>query len=99
MNLRIDGKTKKARLVRLFAPITLKGPLTKPAVGIETSKVVAQGGLGLALGSVLTPLAAILPFVDPGLAKDANCSGLMAQGKAEGAPVKGQAAAPLTAHR
>jgi hypothetical protein len=42
----------------------------------------------LALASVLTPLAVILPFVDPGLAKDANCVALIADGAAEGAPVK-----------
>jgi hypothetical protein len=32
-------------------------------------------------------LAAILPFVDPGLAKDANCAGLVSEAKAKGAPV------------
>jgi hypothetical protein len=36
-------------------------------------------------------LAAILPFVDPGLAKDANCTALLSGAKAEGAPVKSKA--------
>jgi uncharacterized protein involved in outer membrane biogenesis len=82
MDLRITGDSKKPRLVRLFAPITLKGQLTKPSVGVETSKLVAQGGLGLALGSLLSPLATILPFVDAGLAKDADCMSLMQEAKA-----------------
>jgi hypothetical protein len=57
--------------------------------------------VAVALAGVLGPLAAILPFVDAGLAKDANCAGLMAEGRAQGAPVKAQAAspAPLTPHR
>ena len=58
--------------------------------------------IGLALAA-LSPVAILLPFIDPGLAKDANCAGLVAQGKAQGAPVRAQAApraaAPLTAHR
>jgi hypothetical protein len=51
------------------------------------------------LGALLTPLAALLPFVDPGLAKDANCASLLAAGKAQGAPVTTTqpASRPLTA--
>ena len=65
-----------------------------PRVGVEKGQVVAQGAGALALGVVLSPLAAILPFVDAGLAKDANCQALMAEGQAAGAPVK---SAPKTA--
>jgi hypothetical protein len=46
-----------------------------------------QGAIGLGLGAI-NPLAAILAFVDPGLTKDANCSGLISTAKAQGAPVK-----------
>lgn len=85
MNLRFEGDSKKPRLLRLFLPITVKGPLTKPAVGIETGPLVGQGGLALALGA-LNPFAAILPFVDPGLANDANCNALVREGRRRGAP-------------
>ncbi len=94
MDLRIEGETKKTRLVRLWAPITLKGPLTKPAIGVETGKVVAQGGLGLALGSLLSPIAAILPFVDPGLGKNADCVSLMNEARSNPAPVRTAATTP-----
>ena len=40
----------------------------------------------MALGSVLSPLAAILPFVEPGLANDANCNALVREGRKRGAP-------------
>lgn len=77
MNLRIDGDTKKPRLIRLWSPITISGPLTAPRVGIDQAAVAGQVGLGVALGALINPLVALLPFVDPGLAKDANCGALI----------------------
>jgi uncharacterized protein involved in outer membrane biogenesis len=88
MDLRIDGDSKKPRLVRLFIPITIKGPFLAPKVGLETSGAVAQGGLAAALGTLVTPLAAILPFVTGGEAKDADCASLVAEARSDGAPVK-----------
>jgi uncharacterized protein involved in outer membrane biogenesis len=88
LDLRLQGKPKKLRAVSLNAPITIKGPLRAPQVGVEAGGAIAQGVAGLGIGALLSPLAAILPFVDPGLAKDANCAALIAEGAAEGAPVK-----------
>jgi AsmA family protein len=88
LDLRLDGDTKQPRLLKLWTPILLKGPLTAPKPGVEVSSVVAQGGIAVALGALLSPIAAILPFVDPGLAKDADCGGLIASARAKGAPVR-----------
>jgi len=41
-----------------------------------------------ALAALVTPLAAVVAFVDPGLAEDADCASLLAEAKASGAPVK-----------
>ena len=87
MNLRLQGKPKSFQLVRAHAPITVKGPLASPGIGIDAGPLVAQGALGAALG-ILNPLASLLAFVDPGLAKDAHCGPLLAEAKAKGAPVK-----------
>jgi uncharacterized protein involved in outer membrane biogenesis len=81
MNLRIDGETKEARLVRLWSPIVVQGSLTAPRVGIDTGSVAAQAGLAGILGAVVNPLAALLPFVDPGLAEDANCGALISSAR------------------
>ena len=81
MNLRIDGETKEARLIRLWSPITVQGPLTGPKVGVDAGSVAAQGGLAAALGALVSPLAALLPFVDPGLAEDANCGALISSAR------------------
>lgn len=88
MDLRIDGDSKKPRLVRLFIPITIKGPFMAPKVGLDASGAVAQGGLAAALGTFVTPLAALLPFVTGGEAKDADCASLVAEARSDGAPVK-----------
>jgi AsmA family protein len=90
---RLKGHPKKFQLVRLLAPITISGPMLSPKVGVEKGQAIAQGGVAVALAAVLSPIAALLPFVDAGLAKDANCTGLVAQQRAQGAPVKAPAAA------
>ena len=87
LNLRIEGDSKRPRLVRLFVPINVNGTLAKPGFGVDASRVVAQGGLGAALGTLLSPIAALLPFVDPGLADDADCAALVGESKGKGAPV------------
>ncbi|MDI1325333.1 MAG: AsmA family protein [Brevundimonas sp.] len=81
MNLRIDGETKSPRLIRLWSPINITGPLTAPRIGIDKAAVVGQVGLGTVLGALINPLVALLPFVDPGLAKDANCGALISSAR------------------
>jgi uncharacterized protein involved in outer membrane biogenesis len=90
LDLSLQGKPKHFQLVRLRAPITVKGAWEHPAIGVNAGAAVAQGGIALALGAV-NPFAAILAFIDPGLAKDANCGPLLADAKAKGAPVKASA--------
>lgn len=77
LDLRIQGEPKEARILRVAAPITLQGRLRSPEVGIEAGPIAGQGGLAAALGSLVSPIAAILPFVDFGLADDANCRQLL----------------------
>ncbi|WP_255373689.1 AsmA family protein [Phenylobacterium sp. CCH9-H3] len=98
MDLRLRGQDKKFRLVRVLLPVTAKGPLMAPKLGVEPGAALAQGGAAATLGSLLSPLAAILPFIDPGLAKDANCAALLGEAQADGAPVK-SAPKSLTAKR
>lgn len=86
MSVRIDGEAKEPRLIRLMAPVTVSGPLRKPSLGVEAGGAIAQAGLAAALGAVAAPLAALLPFVDPGLAEDAACGALIAEARRQGAP-------------
>ena len=88
MDFRIEGDSKKPRLVRLFVPITIKGPFLSPKVGLDPGKAVGQGGIAAALGSLVNPLAALLPFFTTGEAKDADCASLVSDARQSGAPVK-----------
>jgi uncharacterized protein involved in outer membrane biogenesis len=81
MNLRIDGETKEARLIRLWAPILVEGPLTSPSVDVDRGAVAAQVGLGGILAALVNPFAALVAFVDPGLAEDANCGALISSAR------------------
>jgi uncharacterized protein involved in outer membrane biogenesis len=92
LDIRLEGHPKKPELIRLMAPITLTGKLRSPQVGIEAGKAIAQAGIAGVLATFLSPLAAVLPFLSPGLAKDANCGQLIAQARADGVPVADSAA-------
>jgi len=87
LNLELNGKPKHFRLIRLAAPITLKGRLDAPKLGIDLGKALPQVGAAAVLGAVATPFAAVLPFIGLPTAKDANCSALLAEAAANGAPV------------
>jgi hypothetical protein len=99
VDLRLEGKPKKFRLVRIAAPITLQGRLEAPKVGVDVGKAAGQFALSGALGAFVSPLALILPFVSPGLAKDADCSSLLAEAAQQGAPVTRAVAAKAAAAR
>jgi uncharacterized protein involved in outer membrane biogenesis len=93
LKLRLDGKPKKFRLLRIGAPILVTGNLESPKVGVDVARAAPQLALAGALGFLVGPLAAVLPFVNPGLAHDADCSALLAEASSQGAPK-----APLHAH-
>ena len=97
--LQLKGAPKHFQFLRIRAPITVTGSLAHPAVGVNPGPAIAQAGIAVALG-VLVPPAAILAFIDPGLAKDANCGPLLADAKAKGNPVKASAVrnAPAPRH-
>jgi uncharacterized protein involved in outer membrane biogenesis len=76
LNLRLKGRPKKFSLLHLNAPITLTGSLAAPKIGVDLTKAIPQAAGAVALGVVAAPLAAILPFIGPGLAKNADCQAL-----------------------
>ncbi len=78
LNLRLSGQSKKPRLLRLWAPITVKGTLAHPKLGVEGSAVAAQAGIVGALAVLVHPLAALFAVATPGGAHGANCGALLA---------------------
>ena len=93
LNMALNGKPKHFRLIRIAAPITLTGRLDNPKLGVDLAKAAPQLGAAAVLGAAVSPIAAILPFISLGGTKDADCSALLAEAAADGAPVKAVAAA------
>ena len=97
LNLTLEGRPKSFRLIRLMAPITLTGQLRSPHVGVKAGKAPAQVATAVALAAIASPLAGVLPFIDPGLAKNADCASLLTEAQQKGAPVKPSSAPTITA--
>src|SRR6185312_2741766 len=76
LDLTLHGASKKVRFGRVHSPVYVRGSLTHPSFDLDKGRLAAQAGGAVALGIALTPLAAVFALVDPGLAKDADCSGL-----------------------
>jgi uncharacterized protein involved in outer membrane biogenesis len=85
LDFEIKGEPKHPSL-RIHAPVTIKGQLGQPVIGIAPGPLLAQAGVAGAL-SVLTPIASIIAFIDPGLAEDADCKAILQSAKQSGAPV------------
>jgi uncharacterized protein involved in outer membrane biogenesis len=77
LDLSIKGEPKELRLARLRTPVEINGHLRDPSIGVDAGKVTKQGAVAAALGAALTPIAAIVAFIDPGLAKNENCAALL----------------------
>ncbi len=88
LDLVVQGRPKRLRFLRVKSPVTIRGPLRKPSIGLEAGNALGQTGIAAALGALLGPLGAVLAFVDPGLEKDANCSALLEEAQHRGAPLK-----------
>lgn len=83
LELQFQGRPKHPRL-RVRAPMLVRGTFAHPTFSIEAKKSMAQAGGAIALGVLLTPVAAMLAFVDPGLAKDTDCGALLAEAQTGG---------------
>jgi uncharacterized protein involved in outer membrane biogenesis len=76
MAFRADGK--KFSLFSGQSPVGIKGYFAAPGINIVSPQLLTRGAVGVGLGIVGTPLAAVLAFVDPGDAKSAACGPVLA---------------------
>ena len=82
MSFRFEAHPKDVSLLAFRAPVNVSGTLKKPRVSIDPATTGARGALMVALGVLLTPLAALIPTIELGLGKDSDCTGLVAQAQA-----------------
>ncbi|HEY0837806.1 MAG TPA: AsmA family protein [Azospirillum sp.] len=81
LNLRLQGRAKHAQVFATHVPVTVGGTLGSPDIGVDATETAARGAAAVALGVLLTPLAAILPLIDTGTEEDAHCGALIQDAK------------------
>lgn len=87
LDLRLVAKPKNVSPLTMRSPIHVQGSFLQPEVNIEKTPIALRVVGGIALG-LINPLAAILPFVDPGNGKQASCADVLQQLKQEATPGK-----------
>ncbi len=80
MAVRADGK--KFSLFSGQSPVAVGGYFAAPRIDPISDQLMGRAGAGLGLAIVATPVAAIIPFVDPGDAKSAQCGPILAGARA-----------------
>lgn len=83
-DLETRAKGKSPSVFVLRTPVVMKGPLRSPSIGPKGGPIVAQAGAAAALAAV-NPALAIVPFLDAGRGKDADCDKLLADARGKGA--------------
>jgi AsmA family protein len=78
LDLTLQGHPKHPRL-GLHAAVAIRGPVRHPEIRLAGKGELVQAGTAVGLGIALTPLAALLAFIDPGLAHNADCAQLLEQ--------------------
>ncbi len=74
LDVRAVVSPKDFSLLSLRTPVHVRGTLSKPAVSLEVGKLAGKAGAA-ALLALLNPLAAIIPFIDPGADNEAKQAG------------------------
>ncbi|TCP04394.1 AsmA family protein [Rubrivivax gelatinosus] len=64
--LRAQVRPKDFSVLSLRTPVLIGGHFSRPQVGLQASRLVGRAAAAIALGVLAAPLAALLPFVDPG---------------------------------
>ena len=77
IDMKLSPKAKDVSILSLRTPIHIEGTFKDPI--ILPDKILAiRAGAAVILGVLATPLAALIPTIETGLAEDANCRALIA---------------------
>ena len=71
LDLRAVVSPKDFSPLSLRTPVHVRGSLREPAVSLELNRLAGKAGAA-ALLALLNPLAAIIPFIDPGASQEAQ---------------------------
>lgn len=78
--IRADGK--KFSLFSGQSPVGVNGYFAQPKLDVISPQLIRRAGAGLGLATLVSPLAAVIAFVDVGDAKAADCGPVLAGARA-----------------
>ena len=78
---KLQANPKDASLFSAQTPIVVGGKLKDPSIGLDPVEGGARIGAAAILGTLLTPFAAIIPFIEIPDQKNANCRALIERAK------------------
>jgi uncharacterized protein involved in outer membrane biogenesis len=84
LNYSIRSIPKRPSFGSLGAPIDITGTLKNPTIAPKASSLIARGGAAAILGTLATPLAALIPTLQFGQGEDHNCNDLLQAVQAAG---------------
>ncbi len=77
LSMQLQTEAKHFSVGSLEAPINITGTFAAPSVRPDAAVIAEKGAAAVALGVLLTPLAALLPTVQLGTGEDGACSGAL----------------------
>lgn len=78
IDLTLRPLPKDVSLLSARAPLFARGTFKNPTFAPDMKRVAARAGAAVVLGTLLTPLAAIIPLIETGPGKDSDCKDLIA---------------------
>jgi hypothetical protein len=78
LDLAIEADSKTFSAFSAQSPIGVGGYFAAPAIDPISGELVARAGIGLGLAALVSPLAAVVAFVDPGDAEPTQCGPVLA---------------------
>lgn len=82
LDFAIQADAKTFSLFSGQSPIKVGGYFAAPTIDPISGELIARGAVGLGLGAIVSPIASILAFIDPGDAKATACGPVLAGARA-----------------
>jgi hypothetical protein len=82
LDLAIEADAKTFSAFSAQSPIGVGGYFAAPSIDPISGELVARAGIGLGLAALVSPLAAVVAFVDPGDAEPTRCGPVLAGARA-----------------
>lgn len=76
LDVRLHPEPKDKSILVVRAPVRLHGPFADIDVSVDKKKIAARIGASVLLGAI-NPLAALIPLIETGPGKDADCAKLL----------------------